>query len=188
MKIALSAGHYPEAPGACHDGHCEHEEAAAWCAYMTPHLLRHGIDIFHVPTGPLPDKVAAINRADCDVAVEIHFNACADCGASGAETLFYPGSRSGEEAAWMVQAAMVAQGARNRGVKEGWYKMDRPGIVDYAGDIDGDETPDYFLSATNCPAIIIEPEFIEQWPLIQRRRIGTVAAIAEALAGYLGVA
>jgi N-acetylmuramoyl-L-alanine amidase len=41
-------------------------------------------------------------------------------------------------------------GERDRGVKEGWYKMDQA------------NGPDYFLSATKCPSVIVEGYFLDQ--------------------------
>jgi hypothetical protein len=128
-------------------------------------LADRRVDVFLAPTGGLRNKVRAINAEHCDLAIEIHFNACGNCGASGCETLYFPGSTKGKAAAEIMQQALVdAMGNRDRGVKEGWYKMDRPGVVDWYGDEDGDEMPDYFLKATNCAALILEPEFIEKIP------------------------
>ena len=39
--------------------------------------------------------------------------------------------------------------------------MDRPGVVDYPGDVDGDENKDAFLALTNCPAVITEAYFLD---------------------------
>lgn len=178
--IAISAGHYPTAPGACWNGVCEHELAVLWAniiydelKYRTPCVL--------VPTGKLPEKVAYINASEADLAVEIHFNSAGGHG-SGAETLYCPGSAKGKIAADLVQHALVeAMRTKDRGVKEGWYRMDRPGIKDYPGDVDGDENPDYFLRETNCPAIIIEPEFIQNYYKYEDQ----VEYICEALAGQI---
>jgi len=174
VKVALSAGHWPGARGACCDGLCEHEEAAYWCSKIAQYLP-DTIEVYHVPTGPLKDKVADINAQYCDLAVEVHFNACGGCGASGTETLYCPGSVSGLEAARYVQAAMVTCGTRDRGTKEGWYKMDRANGADY------------FLRATNCTALILEPEFIEQHAKFDALRPVMTAAIARGICDYLGV-
>jgi N-acetylmuramoyl-L-alanine amidase len=173
MKLALSAGHHPDARGACHGDVCEHELAAAWCQLIATHL-HDVVEVFPVPTGKLRDKVAAINAAKCDLAVEIHFNACGDCGAFGAETLHFPGSVKGAKVAALIQEAMVGAGAsRDRGVKDGWYQMNPA------------KGPDYFLEATNCTAIIIEPEFIEQHHHVRVVRGAMCRAIAVAIADYL---
>jgi len=165
---------------------CEHEQAAYWCAKIAQHLPST-IELFHVPTGPLKEKVEDINAQHCDLAVEVHFNACGGCGAEGAETLYCPGSASGKEAAGYLQRAMATCGVRDRGVKEGWYRQDYPGRVDFDGDVDGDETPDYFLKATNCTALILEPEFIENHWRFDRLRPLMTAAIAQGICDYLGV-
>ena len=184
MKIALSAGHWPRARGACSGEICEHEQAAYWCAKVAQALPSY-VQVYHVPTGPLADKVADINAAKCDFAIEIHFNACGGCGASGAETLYYPGSAEGKRAAEYLQRAMAGCGVRDRGVKEGWHRMDYPGRVDYDGDVDGDEKPDYFLRATNCTALILEPEFIENHHRFEELRPDMCRAIAAGIVEYL---
>lgn len=184
-RLAISAGHNPAARGACYRGICEHEVAAAWTSYIAQELP-DTIDVFFVPTGSLSHKIDAINKARCDLAVEIHFNACGGCGAEGCETLYCPGSYSGRDAATYIQAAMAGAGVRNRGIKEGWYKMDRPGVVDYDGDQDGDETPDYFLKSANCTALIVEPEFIDNHHEFDRIQKPMCQAIAGGIAEYLG--
>ena len=184
-RIALSAGHWPKARGACSGEVCEHEQAAYWCALIGRHLDAAGVQVYHVPTGPLRDKVEDINRAGVDAAIEVHFNACGGCGAQGAETLYYPGSRKGETLATAIQRGMVGAGAVDRGVKEGWYKQDYPDRIDYAGDVDGDERIDYFLEATRMPAVIVEPEFIEMHMTFDRIRNDYCRAIADGIIDYL---
>ena len=43
----------------------------------------------------------------------------------------------------------VVLNAKNRGAKEGWYRMDP------------NNGPDAFLAKTKCPAIIVEPFFLD---------------------------
>jgi len=161
--IAISIGHFQAAPGACWKGQCEYELATTW-AQLIYDELKFRTEVALIAPGKLPAKVAEINDLNTDLAMEIHFNACGGCGASGSETLYMPGSVKGKQAAEIIQHGMVqAMRTRDRGVKEGWFRMDRPGIKDYPGDIDGDEQPDYFLRKTNCPAVIIEPEFIHNY-------------------------
>lgn len=160
--IAISIGHYRAAPGACWDGLCEFEIAEQWGRLITEELqFRTAVTL--IAPGKLPAKVKEINSIRATIAMEIHFNAAGGRG-RGTETLYMPGSAKGKQAAELVQHGMVeVMRTRDRGVKEGWYKMDRPGIKDYPGDVEGDEQPDYFLRKTNCPAIIIEPEFIHNY-------------------------
>lgn len=162
QAVALSVAHYPERKGACYAGVCEHHESKMWTNTLQGLLEHMGYRVYRAPVGKLPLKVQSINAQNCDLAIEIHFNACGDCGASGTETLYCPGSTKGKLAAQCIQSSLVKALQRSdRGVKEGWYKMDRPGVIDWYGDEEGDEAPDYFLARTNCPALIIEPEFIE---------------------------
>ena len=181
-RIALSAGHYPKRKGACHNNFCEHSEAVRWVKELKDDLEARGLPVVVVKPGPLKKKVAQVNDAKAGAAIEVHFNACGGCNASGCETLYGPGSGRGKRLAEAVHTPLVvAMGVRNRGIKEGWWKMDRPGKIDYAGDKEGDETPMYFLRATNCPALILEPEFIHNKGIIQIQRKAACAAIGRAL-------
>ena len=56
--------------------------------------------------------------------------------------------------------------------------MDRPGIEDYPGDVEGDEKPDYFLKATKPVALILEPEFIHNRSAIETNRDAACKALA----------
>lgn len=187
MKVGMGIAHYMAAPGACHDGMCEWEQSAFWTALLQSHLLDMGYEVVVAPEGLLPQKVEFLNEEKCDLVLEIHFNACGDCGASGCETLCHPGSEKGKVAAEIIQRHLQpALGIKDRGVKEGWYKMDRPGVTDFPGDVEGDEKPDYFLRATNCTALILEPEFIEKLADIKPKRMAAVRAIAEGIQEVLG--
>lgn len=180
--ILLSAGHYPESPGACWPARasgdtpvlCEHEEAMRWVNTIQYHI-RNQMAVDIVPTGPLEKKVEIINeiaRGNRPVLLvaEIHFNSCGGCGAKGSETLYCQGSVKGKRAAQTVQYRLGGIMLPDRGVKEGWYRMDKPGVVDYPGDVEGDEKIDYFLRETDPIALIIEPEFIHNRNMIHAYR------------------
>lgn len=178
--ILLSAGHYPESPGACSFGWCEHEEALKWINIIA-YFIREQNHVDTVPTGKLPSKVKWINEYHLEkvkLAVEIHFNSDFQHSQSGFETLYCPGSVKGKEAAQIVNDSLIGIFKKNRGIKEGWYKMDRPGVEDYPGDIEGDEKPDYFLKETNPVAIILEPEFIHNRTIIETNRDAACKALA----------
>lgn len=184
--VLLSAGHYPAAKGACSGNFCEYDEAVRWVRLLEEKL--QGVaKIIPVPGVRLRDKVKFVNRHQADLCLEIHFNACGGCKARGSETLYAPGSLKGFKYAHIIQNHLAKVFGPDRGAKEGWYRMDRPGIVDYKGDIDGDEKPDYFLRATRWPAIIVEPEFIHEKEVIQTLRdegcSALAAGIQEALYG-----
>jgi hypothetical protein len=180
--ILVSAGHYTQARGAVFKDFAEFPETLSWAMRINHHLRELEAPSLLVPPGHLSRKVKYINEVHkstgVSMAVEVHFNAN-DKG--GSETLYCPGSIKGRRIAGVVQTALSGVFQPCRGVKEGWYQMDRPGIVDYHGDIDGDEVIDYFLRATHCPAIILEPEFVHNRDLIEARREEACRVIAEAL-------
>ena len=183
--ILISAGHHEAAQGAKWLGHTEWPEACLW----RDTIIELIPDVAHpVPTGLLRDKVKFINTAGPAAAIEIHFNSAKVGGqhvGNGCETLIYPGSHRGRMLAEHVQDAMAALFQPSRGIKEGWYRQDRPGVVDYQGDVEGDEKIDYILRKTTCPTIIIEPEFIHHFQSIQEKRKKACTAIANAILNYI---
>lgn len=184
--LLLSAGHYPKEPGACYPmdnrSWCEHEQAVKWM-YRIGHYARDYTMVDFVPQVWLGDKVRWINEHNpkADLAVEIHFNSNAGGRSKGSETLYCPRSMKGGLAARIVQEAISSILPPNRGTKEGWYRMDMPGHVDYPGDIEGDEKVDYFLKKTDPVALILEPEFIYNRSTIEAVREVACDVIAKAL-------
>lgn len=181
MKVAISAGHYPAAPGAVFGSLTEHAAADEWIVTLKAALESYGMDVFVVPTGLLSRKVGIINAEKCDAALEVHFNSDPGHAGRGSETLYMPGSKLGEHYANCVQNQLGTVAQPSRGVKEGWYRMDRPGHVDFPGDIDGDEVVDAFLRLTHCPAVIVEPYFIHE-PGVLVGKDDCCAAIARGVA------
>lgn len=151
MKINLYIGHDVDRQGAEYYGVTEFMVASA--------LVQH-IDhpsIFVLPEDlALVDTVKHANSSGCDLAVELHFNAGGKPNTEGCETLYCPGSTKGKRAAEAFQRAYIGAEAkhgceaRDRGAKEGWYRMEKNGTIDY------------FLRKTAMPALILEPEFIQQ--------------------------
>lgn len=179
--ILISAGHHPNAKGAGYNDYYEYDEAVLW-ASETANLIRGRVLVDVVPTGPLHKKVEWVNlQKGATLACEIHFNSDESKRQKGSETLYCPGSVNGKMAATLMQGALSGIFPPSRGAKEGWYRMDKPGHIDYPGDVDGDEVEDYFLKKTNPVALIIEPEFIYNLTVIQDRRHPACAAIADAL-------
>ena len=179
--ILLSAGHYPASPGACAFDWCEHEEAKRWVSRIVL-LVRQQTHVDVVTTGPLGKKIKWINgysREVVDLVVEIHFNS--NVNAKGCETLYCPGSAKGKQAAQIVQDALAPIFPPSRGIKEGWYRADKPGHKDYEGDVEGDEKLIAFLSQTNPVALILEPDFISQRARIEANRQIACENIAVAL-------
>lgn len=158
MKIAISLGHKPARPGYKENKISEYSELAPLVGYLIQMFSQRSDLAYIIGTGILQNKVAHINKLKVDLAIELHLNAG---GGHGAETLYCPGSRKGKILAQKVQDQIVLLGMKDRGVKPGWFRMDRPGIKEWDGDIEGDEVKDYFLAKTNCPAILVEPYFLD---------------------------
>lgn len=175
--IFISAGHHPSAPGARWERFVEHDEALIWAQEIAARVE----DSMFVPPGVLKSKVDFINSRILegaeDVAIEVHFNAARDAEGKpvgrGAETLYYPGSVDGKRLAEVCQEALVKFFPPDRGVKEGWYRMDK------------NRGPDFFLAKTKCPAVILEPEFVHRHEKIVERRLDAIMALVEALNVYL---
>lgn len=174
--ILISAGHHPYAKGASFENFNEYEEAKMWVPFIVNHLGSKGMS---VPDGVLREKVAFINSiVNAELAVEIHFNSALDKDGfhigRGCETLYYPGSAKGKFAAGLVQDELSIIFSPNRGVKEGYYRLNK----DYG--------PDFFLARTKCTALIIEPEFIHRKDKITTRKTEACKIIADVLLAYLG--
>lgn len=165
--LYLSAGHHPRAPGAAWRGLVEHTEAVLWVQELS-RLLPNAVP---VPTGELGAKVRWINqRADADdLALEIHFNASPRNAGQGSETLYCPGSTSGLLIGRDVQKVLAQSFTPDRGLKPGFYQADQT------------KGPLYFLKATRCLSLILEPEFIYHADTIRARRSSCCAAIANLL-------
>ena len=106
-----------------------------------------------VPPGRLPEKVSYINSMEhVACAVEIHFNGAPSPNVRGGETLYHHTSAKGRSLATGLHGALMT-GAPvlkpDRGVKKGWYRMNPT------------NGPLYFLRKTKCPAVIVEPGFLE---------------------------
>lgn len=184
MKLALSAGHYPASPGAVYGAVVEHTIAVEWVTYLKPLLEQYGLTVFMVPTGALVAKVGAINAEQCDAAIELHLNSDPAHAGTGCETLYMPGSVESQRFAGEVQSKVALVVPPDRGVKEGWYRMDSPGHADFPGDVEGDEVVDAFLRLTHCPAVIVEPLFIHD-PRVLSAGPAVCAALARGIANYL---
>lgn len=160
--IILSAGHNPNASGAVFAFRVEHDLAVLWVNTLAT-ILRQSLELQIVPTGTLEAKTTWINRVNPKplFAVELHLNSDPSHSGHGSESLYCPGSARGKIIAEAIES-QFAKVTTSRGVKEGWYRMDKPGHIDFQGDVDGDEKVDYFLKAISAPAVIVEPAFIHE--------------------------
>jgi len=182
--IFISAGHHKNAQGAKFKEYSEYFFTSPWADFIAELLEGEAV---RVPNGTLKDKVNFINETAVkgDLAIEIHFNSAKlwrDGNANGviddgemvhvgrgSETLYYPSSITGKEAALTVQSALGSLMKPNRGVKEGWYQMNKS------------KGADFFLTRTRCTSLIIEPEFIDNVLKIQTNKIDACHVIASAL-------
>lgn len=174
--ILVSPGHYSAAQGAKnHNGFSEYPETRVWARKLVACLGKeHGM---YVGSGKLGDKVETINRIckeqPIKLAIEVHFNAAKNFAGEfvgvGSETLYCPGSSKGKSLALKIQNVLGEQFPPNRGVKEGWYRRRKTnGAL-------------FFLKKTDCPAVIIEPEFIQFEDRITSRREQCCHALAQIL-------
>lgn len=169
--IIVLAGHNPEKPGACYGSFCEWDEATKW-ANLIAQMFNDG-DCIVCPHGGLPFKKNFVNIRKPKLAVEIHFNSNPTHSGKGSETLYYPGSVKGKEAAETIQAELGRAFGPDRGVKEGWYKADKK------------NGPIFFLERTKCTSVIIEPEFIHNKnKIIEGREVGC-QIIASAIKDFI---
>jgi len=175
------AGHHVHAKGAVNKKHGlnEYDETKKIISFLAALLRAKGNDV-QIFYGHLTHKIHCINAGKFDIAIDLHLNAG---GGHGCEVVHVPHSESRHEQAALMSATISKfMGIRDRGAKEGWYKMDVPGQVDYPGDIDGDEHGDAFVEQTNCPAFIPEPLFIDNDAEVEKWLVaGMHDQIAEAL-------
>ena len=197
--LIISAGHNPDATGASWNNLKEYTETEKWVNYIQGRLEKSDkVDVYRIPPVGLKSKVAEVNSVvggvgrDNVLAVELHFNAAGKTFVRGIETLYYPGSTKGEQAAlrfnrkyMLIMKNEYGIEIKNRGAKAGWYRMDAPGVVDYAGDVDGDEKPDYFLAKTACTALILEPHFLCELENMDNWT-DSASAVADALEAVMG--
>lgn len=187
--IFISAGHHEEKQGASYKDITEYQLTVLWADNIAK-LIKHSS--LRVPNGTLKEKVGFINTAivnsspsEKHIAVEIHFNSAKvwrDGNANGviddgemrhvgrgSETLYYPSSKTGKRAASIIQSALGSLMKPDRGIKEGYYQMNKS------------KGADFFLAKTKCTSLIIEPEFIDNIELILNNEDAACHSIASSL-------
>ena len=173
-RIAISAGHNYKAKGAVWEGFSEWPETRIW-AELVMQALSKDFTVFLVPEDSLTAKVELVNNFNADLAVEVHFNGGGSAATSGCETLHAPGSEKGIRFAKLMQLQLIAAlGVKDRGTKEGWHGAPTP---TGEGPLEGKTALNYWLRATKCPAIIVEPEFVQQYKFIEAKRLEGSKAI-----------
>ena len=195
MTIYVSAGHHSTFKGARHLEFWEHDEALLWRDEIVALLGEKGrsvaappADVVAITEDELKDqkarervemsarlyKLDQINKAeDARLAVEVHFNSLDTTqtlpSEHGCLTYYYPGSQPGRRMAQRVQEVQRQFFQPDLGAHEGYVQMNKSmGVI-------------WFLALTKCPALIIEPQFIDRREDIQAKRHDCCVALANVL-------
>ena len=175
MKVFLNPGHAPDGnpdPGACGCGLRECDVAKSVADLVEHYLTAAGVEVLgSLQSDSLHEVVSASNRADADVFISIHCNAC-NGSANGTEVWHYYGSGEGEKLADCIQNQIVdALGTVDRGVKGA-----KPGVNGL-----------YVLNNTDAVAVLVELAFIDNESdaaLLRERQDEFARAIARGVTDY----
>lgn len=175
MKVFLNPGHAPNGnpdPGACGCGLRECDIAKSIADLVAGYLSAAGVEVVgSLQSDSLHEVVSASNRADAEVFISIHCNAC-NGSANGTEVWHFYGSGEGEKLADCIQNQIVdALGTVDRGVKGA-----KPGVNGL-----------YVLSNTDAVAILVELAFIDNESdaaLLRERQDEFARAIARGVTDY----
>lgn len=175
MKVFLNPGHAPNGnpdPGACGCGLRECDIAKSIADLVEGYLSAAGVEVVgSLQSDSLHEVVSASNRADAEVFISIHCNAC-NGSANGTEVWHFYGSGAGETLAQCIQNQIVdALGTVDRGVKGA-----KPGVNGL-----------YVLSNTDAVAILVELAFIDNESdaaLLRERQDEFARAIARGVTDY----
>ena len=175
MKVFLNPGHAPEGnpdPGACGYGLRECDVAKNVADLVAGYLTAAGVEVVdNLQSDSLREVVSASNRADADVFISIHCNACNGM-ANGTEVWHFYGSSAGEILAGCIQNQIVdALGTTDRGVKAA-----KPGVNGL-----------YVLSNTDAVAVLVELAFIDHAgdaQLLREQQDEFARAIARGVTDY----
>ena len=149
MKVFLNAGHAPNGnpdPGACGYGLRECDVAKNVSDFVAGYLTAAGVEVVgNLQSDSLCEVASASNRADAEVFISVHCNAC-NGNANGTEVWHYYGSSEGKKLAQCIQNQIVdALGTVDRGTKGA-----KPGVNGL-----------YVLSNTDAVAVLVELAFID---------------------------
>ena len=146
VKIMLDPGHSgPCEPGACAGEFTEAAAVLAIARLAAARMRERGHTVRLTRDGDIDDdglrwRAELANEWGADLFLSIHANSFADPAAHGTEVWHFPGSRSGIRLARRIQRAIVRRlHTADRGVKPATYTV---------------------LSATACPAVLVETAFL----------------------------
>lgn len=148
MRVALSAGHHPAAPGACTGVLSEYGLTSEIIGRLVNLLSKRGHDVWLIGSDTNARQVTRINELGCDCGLELHFNSFSDSDMKGTETL-HAGSKNGIVLANCIQQSLVdALQTKDRGIKVGHFRGDDKNRV-----IE-------IIRETRCPFVVPEPLFL----------------------------
>ena len=184
MRIIVTGGHHIYRTGAEHEGFSEFPETRAWADLIAQGIKEHAkpsddLTVTVLASGRLSNKIRTVGimaKPD-DLLIEIHFNSHPnpERKANGFETLICPNSTKGLELAKVVHNAMARVIDKpDRGIHDGYMQRDPSKPI--LG----------LLLKTPMPAIIIEPEFIQNSECIVSMREKVCEAIALDLVSHYG--
>lgn len=148
MKIALSAGHTPNRPGAKMGIISEYSLTSAVIGDLIHRLQKAGHEAWIIGASTNTKQIQEINGLNCDCGLELHFNSFSTQEMHGTEVL-HADSKNGRKLAQCIQSKLVEKlKTKDRGVKLGYYQQDtRKPIIS-------------ILTDTNCPFVVPEPLFL----------------------------
>ncbi len=144
-RVCFDYGHGGRDPGACYKGRREAQEVLKLGVEVAKRVRAHGIIVDETrkanETVSLWQRCQVERQKTYDYFISFHRNAYKPEMASGAETYTYlKGGPKAQALASRIQAALVAVGYRNRGVKQADF---------------------YVLRQTKAPAVLVEIGFID---------------------------
>lgn len=168
MTILISAGHYPEKPGACFEGFCVFDEANRWVDEIIKNLSNDCV--LKIPPSTLKHKISFISARSPALVIEIQFNDESIGDGAGACCLYQPyNNLSIKYADELQQTIEPIFGKYLNGTLPGWYRMDEKFGLDF------------LLAKSKYPTVIIKPEFIHRKKLITDFRESACYNIAQTL-------
>lgn len=147
-KIAISAGHTPDRPGARQGNISEYSLTTAIAGRICQILSEKGHEAWLIGASSNTSQIEQINKLGATCGLELHFNSFTTDEMHGTEVL-HAGSKRGIQLAQHVQNRLLdLLGTKDRGIKKGYYQGDytKPMVE--------------MLSKTNCPFVIPEPLFL----------------------------
>ena len=144
-RVAVSVGHYPEED----TREIEYPANEKVARILYDMLIVNAFSAELIPGGRLPDKVKAVNHFRPDIAIEVHFNRLEwphnpTRFGDGYEVCVWKGSKSGKFLGGAVLEEFKHKLPFRRRGTGIWERNDL-----------------YFLKHTVCPALIIEPLFLD---------------------------